>query len=1125
MNFKLIISFNLLLVLYSFAAAAQAQIGLKGMRTYNFGTSNFTTPTYQNPTGFAFGGTSQFPVGRIQKPFCYSLNCDEGKVGMAGAANYMSIERRNRNLQQGLMQTLKSENTCALEFPTTDFDNIAEATDVAACYKNRNTPSTVAVSDFQKFQQDDEVCGCLRRVGQTVPSVGEMMNTPLARIQGVKVGSAPTDMPTEEQKLENFERNTTRIRDEMNRNSSAMSFQASVMQDLSGVPVAPNQIDNFAKAYSTDPLGRNPASITAAGIGQGEGFLRGVLGPGRGSRQRMSRVDNFRGTYLSGLLDDNREGAEKILNLLPDIQRRGPDTSPAKTRMSEEQMQTKLNTALFKMAEPGGAVQELFQPVDIRRPSEKDSVGQCVSAREFMAYKQLPGPEMIDEMKNDSGNISDWNYNTLKSEYKRIMALPYPEKQDKKARIQSLKTRITFLERNPMLKNFLKAEPESNDRYFGIIRTSDEDKIRAAYGADPAQKIGPLNERKSALVGMMKNLVPNAGCNSECMAKNTKNILEFFAKPANNFVTITENNKTNAFLSDDFISNRAELFAGRPESTNRSSYDRAFTSYGLGSPATCDAESKLDICVRTYAGYCQFLKNKNSEIEQLRDMDPVLQDDLEAKTSKFFDPNPATNTELGDFIKSVCNTPRRKVGDQSGKYQTFWQYFNDKCKTMGPGACDDVQKIQQARGQYLTEYPDPAAPNTSVSSVEIATFNKIMVSSNVGRGVSDSTKAAMASGSSASDIASLLNSSNRDWGFEDNIVTDGAVNSKLADSGISNGTTPTKVDNKIDNSSVIDDPASMAGNYSMFNGAAANGTTPTVAGSEQPQKVENMSDPQRQELMDEWQKEYDAWKKNKGSDTSAAASATETAMKARIEALEQLLSQQKKLTEDQYKLLNDAIANQSRAASQNVAAAQSEQGASQSSGRSRSVASVSAAAEEESSRGPASVQDQRAATAAGAASGAGSAGVGSGSSSSSRRATVSSSDDVAREEAKLVNMRSNSDGSIVISAVNTNSGAVANAVSVPVSDEQYRALQANPQSLNLSQIEKSIPQDQIAKLEKDGEITILLRNGSNPPFEVKVEKKNNKLVYSLKDKNGKDQAPVRRVFTRQALELQLKANR
>ena len=1115
MNFKLIISFNLLLVLYSFSAAAQSQIGLKGARQYNFGPqTNFATPTL-NPQGpFGFGGMSQFPVGRNQPTYCYSLKCEGGNTGVLGSSNPLSILRRNQNVQQGLMKTLKSDNTCALEFPTTDFDNIAEATDVAACYKNRNTPSTEVVSDFQKFQQDDEVCGCLRRVGQTVPSVAQLMDTPLDRIQGVKVGSGPSDTPTEEQKLENFERNTTRIRDEMNRNSSAMSFQASVIQDMSGKPVPENEIDKFAKAYATDPLGRNPASLTGRALGAG--FTRELLGP---QKFRSSPRDNVRGTFLDGLVLDGGK------DLMSDVKLRSPGSGTPKTRMSDSQMQEKLNSALFKMAEPGGAVQELFQPIDIRRPTEKDPVGQCVSAREFMAYKQIPSPEMINEMKNDSGNIDDWNYTSLKKEYKEIMALPYPEKQQKKARIQSLKTRITYLERNPLLKNFLKADPSTNDRYFGIIPNSDEAQIRAAYGSDPALKVSPLNDRKSALIGMIKNLVPNSSCNNECMENNTKGILEFFGKPANNFVTITENNKTNAFLSDDFISNRAELFASRPESTNRSSYDRAFTTYGLGSPATCDAESKLDICVRTYAGYCQFLKNKNSEIEQLRDMDPVLQDDLEAKTSKFFDPNPATNTELGDFIKSVCNTPRRSADDKSGKYQTFWQYFNEKCKTMGPGACEDNKKIQQARGEYLTRYPDPATPNTSVSSSDIATFNKIMVSSNVGRGVSDSTKAAMASGSSARDIASLLNSSNRDWGFEDNIVTDGAVNSKIADSGISNGTTPAKVDNKIDNSSVIDDPASMAGNYSMFNGAAANGTTPTVAGGEQPQKVENMSDPQRQELMDEWQKEYDAWKKNKGSDTSAAASATETAMKARIEALEQLLSQQKKLTDDQYKLLNDAIANQSRAASQNVAAAQSEQGASQSNGRSRSVASVSAAAEEESSRGPASVQDQRAATAPGAASGAGSAGVGSGSSSSSRRATVSSSDDVAREEAKLVNMRSNSDGSIVISAVNTNSGAVANAVSVPVSDEQYRALQANPQSLNLSQIEKSIPQDQIAKLEKDGEITILLRNGSNPPFEVKVEKKNNKLVYSLKDKNGKDQAPVRRVFTRQALELQLKANR
>ena len=80
----------------------------------------------------------------------------------------------------------------------------------------------------------------------------------------------------------------------------------------------------------------------------------------------------------------------------------------------------------------------------------------------------------------------------------------------------------------------------------------------------------------------------------------------------------------------------------------------------------------------------------------------------------------------------------------------------------------------------------------------------------------------------------------------------------------------------------------------------------------------------------------------------------------------------------------------------------------------------------------------------------------------------------------------------------------------------------NPTGLSLNQIEKSIPPEQISRLEKSGEITLLLKNGSNPPFEVKVSRVDNKLVYSLKDKDGKDQAPVRRVHTRQALESQLK---
>jgi hypothetical protein len=120
---------------------------------------------------------------------------------------------------------------------------------------------------------------------------------------------------------------------------------------------------------------------------------------------------------------------------------------------------------------------------------------------------------------------------------------------------------------------------------------------------------------------------------------------------------------------------------------------------------------------------------------------------------------------------------------------------------------------------------------------------------------------------------------------------------------------------------------------------------------------------------------------------------------------------------------------------------------------------------------------------------------------------------VAREEAKLVGLRNGSNGALTLENIGKSNLGRANAIAINLSDEQYRLIQSNPNAVNLSQLEKNIPQDQIDRLEKTGQIILLLQNGSNPPFEVKVERKNKRLVLSRMDKEGKPQEPVRRIHT------------
>ena len=101
---------------------------------------------------------------------------------------------------------------------------------------------------------------------------------------------------------------------------------------------------------------------------------------------------------------------------------------------------------------------------------------------------------------------------------------------------------------------------------------------------------------------------------------------------------------------------------------------------------------------------------------------------------------------------------------------------------------------------------------------------------------------------------------------------------------------------------------------------------------------------------------------------------------------------------------------------------------------------------------------------------------------------------LAREEAKLINLRQETGGAITIEGVKGTSATGANAIAVNITDDFYKQVRVNPVGLNLKQIEASIPKDQIALLEKQGVITLILQNGKNPPVEVKVTKRNGSLV-------------------------------
>lgn len=736
--------------------------------------------------------------------------------------------------------------------------------------------------------------------------------------------------------------------------------------------------------------------------------------------------------------------------------------------------------------------------------------GQCFSPRHYFQVKQRPN-RIVQEGLAEGTQFKedDWNYRILQERYSKLMDLSLSDRERKAKEIFTVKEKLKFLSRNPLIKYA-----------FGAQDTSD---------SFQASKLKILNAM---------NLLNNPECqslSSECSKQYNETLTQAFhgegvMKIIRNEARSDHDKRVEARRKKDLMTTKGDV-------TQKSIVNQFMTNYGLKSPDICEPDSPNRIeCLEIYSGYCKTLDNYKDDILDMsnRRMDHRILDDLDQEIANEMNPDIATNEGFKRFNARHCGTPRKNEDGQEATFEEFLSnYCSDKSKEgCSKNSADDYYKL---RVKWAELYPD----NKAIARTSGADENEDEAAQNLFNGsrngiVAEASAATTSNakrnmGMQQSDDAladQARETARRDSGRLAGLFGGGAKSGEKADEkpfmvgwgqAVANtmGATPMP-----DSSSSFDEGPMM-----NYNNAYMTPPTATSQAVAEVPKVEQMSEAQRQEMLGQWQKEYDSWKKEKGGDMSQADVAKDSALRQEIATLRSLLAQQQQLSEQQFKMLNEAIASKAQRGPESEVAraeerAETKKQQSQFASAGRSVASVDE--DSEAVRAAASVKEQKFTT-SGANSGASTT-----TSVSAKRSgqSDSSSDSVAREEAKLVNLRRYADGSITIESAGPNAaGATGNAITVPVSDEQYRILQSNPNGLNLTQIEKSIPKDQIAKLEKSGEIIILLRNGSNPPFEVKVEKKDNRLVYSLKDKNGNSQAPVRRVFTRQALELQLKAER
>lgn len=805
----------------------------------------------------------------------------------------------------------------------------------------------------------------------------------------------------------------------------------------------------------------------------------------------------FAGEYASNLQPLEMRPLKSVVSLSEEKKTRDKKRSEERTELA-----SKISAELVKFqGERPNPKMDLYTEKFPRAPD------QCIGYREFINNTILPPTVDKDpDLFKGPFQPKDWNYKSLKNLYKTYLGMDQEERLKRNKEIELIKKKMLFLDKNPMVKNIIAASEHlpdflKNESVPELDRTLVGNKFNALDSAsNPPVKM--INKIQNDLFSIMQDF----SSKKDDAGKYRNRLSNFFTNDdiqnLNSLMTVIEDTSDRSFLETEEALLPPDMF--KPENLTQELLEKEFmNSTGLRNPSDCKGrDAEIVACAETYAGYCRTIDMAvdtirhrdnghapNSDTAILNDDDLSLEQLLETDISK--------NTAFRNMNEAMCNAPRKKIGDKrsNSPSKTFFQYKDEYCASRANAsecALASAQDFEKIRSAYFSKYKDSVDPQKSKVS-DSSVLDCIENNRNASVSSITSEDAENMFRPTPGGLFAEMRSRNPELFGPGAMVPNNATQKSVRFSGtaqvLSNLSAAMGGNNEAD---------AQMGHQFNYSGAALGGGVQVPSQVAEIPRVENMPRSEREELLEDWKKEMEEWKEKKNSPDQAqvaAAAARELAAQAKIEALEQLLASQKKLTEDQYKLINDSIAAQTRNAESRVSEVDEEQNTPVNSNRRKTgneIFSRNTDISDETQRSPASIQDSQQSTSGPGSSGGASARGRNG----GANAVSDSRESVAREEAKLVNLRENSNGSITVTASSAGAaGASANAIVVPVSDALYASARSNPTGLNLSQIQQSIPAEQIARLQDKGDYFILLlQNGSNPPLEVRVKKENNVLV-------------------------------
>ncbi len=1033
-------------------------------------------------------------VGKLQ------YNSQTKQIEMKQQTPY-SLEEYLRNgklaYNDGFLSGTQISEDCLPKYDL--FQNFTDVVgEVDKCFAKK--PSTIdksVLSQDQLFQMDQDVCQCLY----------DAKNEGVTRIMDYEKGR------------DHGARTDAMMKNDIKKKMMDMAAKASALQDgmMFQAHMLYHDPANPVKDRSKDPT-----------LKYGTPFVSQIFQSG--------------GDAQNYLIDRSGEAANLAMNL------RGsnPNSNKKADAKLEEQLKKEIGNISIENKSVALLSESEFKP------------GQCVSAKEYFSYKQFPDSSVFYKslMSEKSFEPKKWDYIALERELKvKRDTIPYTEQS--KREMEEIREKLRFLHRNPMLKTLMAANHDF-DEYARKTKTLSKEM------KDILEKTSRnvLDQKKRSLFDLVKrHFTPaNPSCvneqRSSCQEDVLKNVKSFDEDMKNFFndqdvalLTKVQAEKSTFHLIDEFIDNpipQEKVPLNQADLENFVfneviSVDPETKANNFINPGECRAvessyssRSTDDRCVQTYAVYCPVVKKAQLQLARKMHRNEILPNGEEKVKSitykNYFEPDIDKNQDFKSFNDAFCSIPRKgKDGKQNISFNSFRDSF---CKAnSGDSRCKNrsYDNIMALRKVFEEDHGEAVvAGGATTADIDMVNNAIRLIKSRPtsNRTVRDAKEIANSDAGIIRDVKGLERfvSDLESFGGSVAMPSTGDKEDKFEGAGMLSNLT-----NVVETAKLNSSPTTNSNSYSEDFTNYSNLIRPQEITEADREKVDKLPRSTKEELLGQWREELNEFKRSNES-SSTAGQDSEAGLKAKIAALETLLEQQRKLTDDQYKILNNAISNQqttqlAQVAQNNPTAPKQSEEDFQEKVKVRSASGFTTMGShggnlaEDTFRGPASVKESQFNT--GGNGGGASASV-QRSSSSSGAVSSTSSDSLDREQAKLVNLRRHADGSITIDSSAKGGQLAPNAITLPVSDEQYRLLQSNPGALNLSQIEKSIPKDQLEKLEKIGEIILVLQNGENPPFEVKLEKKDNQLVYQVRDNNGQKINPVRRVFTREALELELK---